>query len=267
MFYSEIKPSPLLTDSVRKYWFLESFIDSEEMHVERILPDGCTELIIHYGNPFKKINDNKEVLQDTAFVFGQLQRFIDLLPSKHIGVMGVRFHPWGLNQFIRIPPAELKGEAVSLKNLFGDSQQKLVDEIFQANTSTQRAGIMDEFLISRYQHKINNEKLSRMIHQIHQHRGSLSVEELTRLSGNSERQLERTFQAGIGLSPKAYSRIIRFQNSLRLATHARNLTDLALNAGYYDQAHFTREFTDIAGQTPRRYFRGENGMNNLLMET
>ena len=267
MFYSELKPSHLLANTVRKYWFLEGHINSEEIDVERILPDGCTELIIHYGKPFKIVNENGPVLQETAFVFGQLQRFIDLLPANHIGVMGVRFHPWGLNQFIKIPSAELKGEAVSLKNLFGDSQQKLVDEIFVANNSTQRAGIMDEFLIARYRHKINNEKLSGLIDQIHQHRGSLSVDELTRLSGNSERQLERSFHAGIGLSPKAYSRIIRFQNSLRLASHARNLTDLALNAGYYDQAHFTREFTDIAGHTPRNYFKGEKGMNNLLMET
>jgi len=267
MIYSELKPSHLLADAVRKYWFLEGFINSEEMYIERILPDGCTELIIHYGNPFRKLNEDRQVLQENAFVFGQLQRFIDLIPAKNIGVMGVRFHPWGLNQFIKIPSAELKGEAVSLKNLFGDSQLKLVDEIFEANNSTQRAGIMDEFLITRYRHKINNEKLSGLIDQIHQHRGSLSVDELTRLSGNSERQLERTFHAGIGLSPKAYSRIIRFQNSLRLASHARNLTDLALSAGYYDQAHFTREFTDIAGQAPRSYFKGENGMNNLLMET
>ena len=267
MFYSELKPSYLLANAVRKYWFLEGLVDSDVKHVERILPDGCTELIIHYGKPFRIVNEDRPVLQETAFVFGQLQRFIDLLPANHIGVMGVRFHPWGLNQFIRIPSAELRGEAISLKNLFGDSQQKPVDEIFQANNSTERAVIMDEFLISRYHHKINNDKLSGLINQIHQHKGSLSVDELTRLSGNSERQLERTFHAGIGLSPKAYSRIIRFQNSLRLASLARNLTDLALNAGYYDQAHFTREFTDIAGQAPRSYFKGENGMNNLLMET
>ena len=255
----------MLSSYVRKYWFLEGFSE-EGTNVERILPDGCTELIIHYGQPFRKIDGNNQKLQETAFVFGQLDRFIDLLPEKNIGVMGVRFHPWGLNQFIKIPSASLKGEAVSLKNLFGTSEQELVDKILNSTNVKQKAGIMDMFLLNHFKNKTSYSRISSIIDQIKEHRGSLSIDGLTRMTGHSERQLERCFNNEIGLSPKAFSRITRLQNALRLATKARNLTDLALSAGYYDQAHFSREFTDIAGQSPRNYFKGEKGINGLFFE-
>jgi len=265
MLYSELSPSQLLSAYVRKYWFLEGISDNGT-NVERILPDGCTELIIHYGQPFRKIDGNKQKQQETAFVFGQLDRFIDLIPEKNIGVMGVRFHPWGLNQFIKIPAANLKGEAVSLKDLFGNAEQELVDKILESTNSKQKAGIMDIFLLNHFKNKASYSRISSIIDQIKQQQGSLSIDRLTSMTGNSERQLERYFYNEIGLSPKSFSRIIRFQNVLRLATRARNLTDLALSAGYYDQAHFSREFTDIAGNCPRNYFKGEKGINGLFFE-
>ena len=265
MFYSELNPSQLLSAYVRKYWFLEGF-SKAGTNVERILPDGCTELIIHYGQPFRIIDGNNQKRQEPAFVFGQLDRFIDLLPGKNIGVMGVRFHPWGLNQFIKIPSANLKGEAVSLKDIFGPSERELVDKILTSTNVKQKAWIMDSFLINHFRSKTTYPALASIINQIKQHQGSLSIDRLTRMTGQSERQLERYFYNEIGLSPKSFSRIMRFQNVLQLATSARNLTDLALSAGYYDQAHFSREFTDIAGQSPRNYFKGEKGINGLFFE-
>lgn len=267
MFYSELKPSPLLTDYVRKYWFLEGISDANGTNIERILPDGCAELIIHYGESFKRVEGNNQNLQETAFVFGQLDRYIDLVPGKIIGVMGVRFHPWGLNQFVKIPAAHLKGDSVSLKDLFGASEHKLVDQILGSHDIIQKAAIMNEFLLSQFRTKTNNSRLSFTVNQIKQYQGLLSIDRLARITGFSERQLERSFYSEIGLSPKSFSRIIRFQNALRLAEKAKSLTDLALNAGYYDQAHFTREFTDISGQSPRNYFRAEKGMNGLFIES
>lgn len=266
MFYSELSPSTLLLAYVRKYWFLEGFSGTEASTVERILPDGCTELIIHYGQPFRKIDGNNQNQQETAFVFGQLDRFIDLLPGQNIGVMGVRFHPWGLNQFIKIPAANLKGEAVSLKDLFGNAEQELVDKILESTNVKQKAEIMDRFLMNHFKNKTSYPGISSIIDLIKHHEGSLSIDRLTRMTGHSERQLERYFYNEIGLSPKSFSRILRFQNVLRLATKARSLTDLALSAGYYDQAHFSREFTEIAGNSPRNYFKGEKGINGLFFE-
>jgi AraC-like DNA-binding protein len=266
MLYTEIKPSNLLSAYVRKYWFLEGFSECPGLNIERILPDGCTELIIHYADPFKKINGPEQLVQETAFLFGQLDRFIDLLPGKKIGVMGVRFHPWGLSQFINQPAGNIRGEAVSLMDLFEKAQKELMARILEAQDTNEKAAIMDKFLMRNLKNKINNTKLSSIINLIRQQHGSISINELTKITGSSERQLERSFYSEIGLSPKAFCRIVRFQQTLHLVQNARSLTDLALSAGYYDQAHFTREFTEIAGESPRNFFRREIGMNGLFLE-
>lgn len=268
MNYSEHIPSvQQLLPFVKTYWFLEGNLPAEALQPERIFPDGCMELIIHYGDAFQKLNANNPEKQDSAFVFGQLEEYIELVPSSNIGVMGVKFHPHGLAQFTRLPVSAIKEQAVELRHIFQHGIEQLINSIGEAKNTRQRAALMDQFLLYHLLPAKRNEGLVQaMISDIYNSNGATTVAELVRKYHNSERQIERIFLQEIGLSPKNFSRIIRFQQSFKLAASAESLTRLALEAGYFDQAHFSREFKAFTGLTPRQYFNGRFEFSALFID-
>ncbi len=93
-------------------------------------------------------------------------------------------------------------------------------------------------------------------------KGQTSIDSLIRNIGISGRQLERKFNRLVGLTPKTFSRILRFQNVLNLLNrnHFQVLTTLGLECGFYDQAHFIHEFKEFTGQSPTAYFSKEHKM-------
>jgi AraC-like DNA-binding protein len=265
--YSTFSPSPLLAPYVKAYWFLEGVLPVEALQPERIFPDGCMELIIHYGDAFKKLTGNDIEQQTAAFVYGQLQAYIELIPGAVTGVMGVQFFPNGLAHFTDLPVYELKQQAVELLHIFKHESAHLTDAIATAKTAVERAGIMERFLLTNLVHKKGNAvQVQAMIQDIYNAKGCIPVRYLMQQYHMSERQIERLFATQVGLSPKNFSSIIRFQQVFKLAPYADSLTSLALDAGYFDQAHFAREFKAYTGYSPRQFFKGQYPLTTFFLD-
>ncbi|MEO8131349.1 MAG: AraC family transcriptional regulator [Bryobacteraceae bacterium] len=233
MQYREFKPSPPLADCVKCFWILEA---EAGLPVQTIYPDGCTEIIFQYGDHFLR--------QPRSVFAGQIYEHLKIAPSGRMGILGVRFHPTGAAQFFRQPQSEFTAQLYSLDEIWGAAASTLEQQILDAPGAAARVAIVEAALIAR---KSNREAPPPLAAAL-SHLGQLPIREICARLAVSPRQLERLFQREIGLNPKLYARIRRFQQALQL----RNAiwSDVVYQCGYYDQAHLIHEFVEFTGQPP-----------------
>lgn len=270
MNYSTFEPGNELNTLVKCYWTLESTPESD-LQKQRIVPDGCMEMIFHYGDLYKQyLEDGRVIIQPRCFVFGQITSYLDIEPTGKTGIFAVRFHPSGFNPLATIPLKEMENKAVSLEELFGEDGLQLENEILKAQAVTERITIIEEFLINRL---VNAESIDRIVKStvetILSINGQLSVDDLSQQMNINRRQLERRFSTVIGLSPKQLSKIIRLQSVLKKLSNKQftSLTSIAYEGEYYDQAHFIKDFKEFTGSTPRNFFSDNMKMSSFFYGT
>ncbi|HYJ37361.1 MAG TPA: helix-turn-helix domain-containing protein [Chitinophagaceae bacterium] len=270
MQYQENIPSPQLQPFIKCYWLLSD--DSGMQHdFEKIIPDGSPELIIHLGTPFEERVDGRIRKQEMAFVYGQLFASIEIRPSSKPRVVGIKFHPFGLSAFTTIPQLELSGKRSLVKDIF--PAFPIEEYLERLNSAAIPEGLflqIDQMMLImlRKQKNFSEDKACKMsaaVSSIQQSNGSLKIDALTRSLNMSGRELERKFNRYIGLSPKRLAKIFRLQFALQSESKAELLTHLALDAGYYDQAHFIREFTSIVNERPSDYFAVETKLTEKFL--
>jgi AraC-like DNA-binding protein len=257
MDYRVFNPSPELQPFVKCFWTLENTV-TENPVKQRVVPDGCMEMIFHYGDLYRQyFEDGSSVLQPKSFVFGQITRFLEIEPTGITGTISARFHPDGLLPFIQVPVSDLENKAVSLDELFGDAGRVLEEEVLSKNTNTGRIEIIETFLLSHLQSPHSIDKITKScVDVILQSNGQLNLIELAEKHNINRRSMERKLSSVVGISPKQLAKIIRLQAALRMLEKKQftSLTSLAYENGYYDQAHFIKDFKDFTGLSPKSFY-------------
>ena len=152
----------------------------------------------------------------------------------------------------------------------GDKRQ-LYDKLIQKNTTEKKIQLIEEFLINKLNasKKKNAQWMLPFIEKVLEQKGNLSLASLCDEFHINIRQVERTFKKEVGISPKLYIRIIRMRNAKDILSSLDNkdLTTTAYDAGYFDQAHFTREFKFFMRETPKDYYKNKLSMTKLCHYT
>jgi len=270
MNYQTFEPDQDLAAFIKCYWTLES-AKEETPGKQTIVPDGCMEMIFHYGDLYKQYLDNgKSITQPRCFVIGQLTRPLEIQSTGETGIFSIRFHPEGFFLFTTFPIKEMENTAVSLEKLFGNDGLEIEQQIINANSTSERIKLIEKFLLDRLS---DIETIDRIIKStveiIMTANGKLPVDELSRLTKVNRRQLLRKFSSAIGLSPKQLSRTIRLQAALKMLLNDQfsNLSELAYENEYYDQAHFIKEFKEFTGSTPKEFYGIHLKMSSLFYGT
>lgn len=233
---------------VKCYWQLEK---PEGFLHERLLPNGETQLIFHYGQPFRESYGGNSTNQPNSLVCGQFTRFKDIFSEQEAGLLGVVFHPFASNALFGIPAHHFTHLSVGLT----DIDSGLYDigmRIASANTLKQRLMLIEDFILCRMR-KLNQRHFALVKKSVEILGKNNSEADISKVAGSlfvGERQFERLFKDYVGLTPMRFAGISRFHKALGLFGSSLNLTAIALESGYYDQAHFIREFKNIAGEKP-----------------
>ncbi|MGD0299467.1 MAG: helix-turn-helix domain-containing protein [Bryobacteraceae bacterium] len=248
--YREIRPPVRLRSFINSFWILEH--DGEDDAPQRVVPDGQAELILNWGEPFQAFQDGRWEGQPRCFLAGQIDGPLLLRPAGPAKMLGIGFRPHGAACVFREPMHELSGCFTPLEDL----SQSLSRSLSNAMESPDPIAAVEAALLSAQGSSRGVDLLmAQAVRRIIFEKGATDLASLARELGLSIRQLERRFLAVVGLPPKLFCRIQRFNNVFHvLGQHleqpSRNWVDTAVACGYYDQAHLIRDCKSLSGSTP-----------------
>ncbi len=268
MQYRTEPPPAHLEPFVDCIWLLAAPKGGDDPEPEIVLPDGKTELIVHFGDAFLKLEGDAYERQARVLMSGQLTERIMLKPTGEIGVVSIRFKAAGAARFFDVPYEKLVDRVVDFADFEPAFSAAIHERIARCDSHDERLTAMTAVLEERLTQESREDIFVRQACQyIARSEGAYSAQELVKLIGYSERQLERKFKKQVGITPKVLSRIARFQKFLALTKETNTLTlaDAAAACGYYDQSHFIRDFTKFSGVSPMKYLSGNHVMSDHLI--
>lgn len=266
MNYQQAHPGERLSKHVECFWMLEGVPAASEAP-QSILPDGSMELVFHYGDPFRRfLPDGRTEKQPRTLVAGQLLGEVRLQPTGWAGCFGIRFRPGGAWPFLACPADELTGQILDFSLLRGREARDLAQRIADSRAWESRCEIARQWLVARLNGTADH-TVDAAVEAIRSAHGAVSVSSLAQQFGLSRRSLERRFRRQVGLLPKQLARVLRFQKAVQMREQAPagGWPAIALECGYYDQAHLIRDFREFSGQTPAA-FQGEEMTGYFVRE-
>jgi AraC-like DNA-binding protein len=267
MEYREYRVGPPLEAVVECVWFLRGAGGHGAEAVQRVLPDGCMELIVHFGDPFVSVSETGTRARQAASVLaGMLTRPLVLETPARVETLGVRFRPGGAYPFLAVPLAELADRTVALDDLWGAFARRLVAQLGAVDSDVARLRIVTRELSARLVRAEPDRLVGFVVDNLTQSAGRAGVGAVARHVGVTPRHLQRRFADRVGVSPKVLARILRFQNTLR---HRRASTPVewarvAVDCGYADQSHLIREYAALAGETPASLLAAEGELSSYF---
>lgn len=260
-------PEQPLASFVELFWHCEG--DANGAARERVLPTGAAQLIISLRDETLRTCGARGGERWEHFrgplVCGPHSRCSIIDTSPLSASIGVQFKAAGAHPFFHIPAGELHNLNVPLDALWGPAADELCNRLREARTPNARFLVLEQSLRRRLDPEHEGHHAVAFALKAFQagphHR---TIREVAEQAGLSQKWLSQVFRNEVGLAPKVYRRLQRFQGALTLIGGRRQLdwAGLALACGYYDQAHFNREFRAFSGLCPTSYVAGRGEHQN-----
>ena len=254
--YVEHPPSAALRPFVECFWTREPAPRGPEERaplVHRVLPDGSIDIVLEFG-PGRDIPPSIQAV-------GTMTRALVVDAVSDDSFVGVRFRPARATAFLRLPASELTDLRVPLEDLWSDTIA--VREAFETATGRDaRVAALESVLVARLSHvaRVEHRDVDEAVRRIVAAGGSLGITRLAPALGVTRQHLARRFADLVGVSPKTFARVVRVRRVIAAARatpdwDGPNWSALALEAGYYDQAHLVDEFRELTGLAPTAWWR------------
>jgi len=253
MNMKEYQPSARLRPYIKAYRIMES----EEHATNRVLPNNSIAIAFRLYGQISYINDSGQVALPSATISGLRKsvRLIHYQPKS--AVLVVQFKETGMPAFFKHPLHELFEYSVSLDNFLPSSEIARIEErLAEASNYDDKIAVIEMFLLSKLSGSKTDELIKAAVEKIYASTGQIKIRTLANSLYISQDALEKRFRKITGTSPKQFAFITKL-NAIIARNHGYNgsFIDLALDNGYFDQAHFNKDFKLFTGQAPVNFFK------------
>lgn len=261
------QPHALLEPHLSLIWAFESPDGIPDHDAKLIAPNGCMKLLVPYrkrvvSHILGNRNDHAEM---SCIVAGQMRQPVRIDAEPGGGTIGFEFKPASARLFFQIGLHELTDGVHGGLEVWGQAGTRLVERLGQIDSLEAKVAYLQHFLCQRLQDRYEDPIASYAVRRIIRSSGFLPISELSDDTGYSRQHLTRTFTASVGLSPKQFARIVRFQQVYdRINAGADASIPLDIYDHYYDQSHFVKEFQAFTGVTPGEYMKLRNEFGKLF---
>lgn len=252
MNYCQLQPPACLREYVLYFWTMESSKTSGALQSFGPLVDGCPGLLFQRADEGRFYDQNGTPLPE-LFAYGQTIKRTAIYMLGRFKTVGVCLQPHSLPSLFGLSAHELTDECLDIKLI----SAPLIDQLVHTTSVAGQIDLLSSFL-SRQVQRMNkpiDSLTTCVLTRLIESKGNASLPELHRSLRISERSLERKFDQQVGISPKLFARLCRFQSSLAQLNEGNltKLSDIAYENGYADQSHFIRSFREFTGYTPSQY--------------
>ena len=258
MIFLKHQPTYPLSEFIDFFWYYDGF---EPQHSkEKLIPNGDIELVINLEECPKRLFDkddfNKFEYKKRYWISGIQREYIVIEATPNSTMMGIHFKPGGAHPFFKFPITEIQDKVIELDEIWGRSIDFIWEQLMMASTPQQKFCILEQHFLKQLDGiEGQNSIIIHALKLLQDTANELPVRSIAEEVGISHKHLIRTFDKIVGIKPKLLSRIYKFQKAIHLIGNKKRLrwTSLAYECGYYDQAHFIKEFKNFSGINPSSY--------------
>ncbi|MBL0358299.1 MAG: AraC family transcriptional regulator [Chitinophagaceae bacterium] len=261
MIFEHYKLPANLEKNIESILYFKGF--TPDHSIERIVPTGHVFVVFELDNIPRNTFDNETLKPLKTFskvwVSGTHRNFISISAHQHSEMLAIQFKPAGAFPFLHCPLQELNDKVVSAKEVFGKEVMELREKVFVAENPQAKFNLVSNWLENRFDNKKQApEYLLAFIERLQKE----AVSNLNKIIDSypaTQKQLIDHFKKYVGLTPKYYHRILRFNEILKIINKKERLswTDVAYSCDYSDQSHFIKEFSLFSGFNPQEFLKME----------
>jgi AraC-like DNA-binding protein len=259
MLYRTYIPKAPLAEFVELFWFYDGFPQRSHKK-ERLMPDGSTEVVINLRQDEIRVYDREKLERFDRFGGGILcgphSNFFVIDTEEQASVIGIHFKPGGAFPFFKLPVDELHNQHVGLDDLWGTEASLLRERLLEAATPEDKFKVLEDCLTEQAFKPLHRHPAVGFALTLFGNMDRVrTIAEVTDQIGLSPRRFIQLFSGQVGLTPKLFCRVRRFQQVLKMVHTAGDFdwVDIAANCGYFDQAHFIHDFKAFSGINPTTY--------------
>jgi AraC-like DNA-binding protein len=266
MLFRSCKPRGPLREFVEDIWLYEDYAGEHQR--ERILPSGTFEIVFNLREDELRIygsaNPNEHRRYTGALISGPYAGSFMSDTAEEAGILGVHFRPGGAFAILGLPAGEFANTHIDLRTIWGPSASALHERLCSLTSSTERFRLVEQALMARISDPpIRHGVVHRGLEVLMRTHGGARIRDIASAADLSQRRFIEVFTAEVGLTPKLFGRIQRFQRAITLSRHTAKAdwAELAVECGCFDPSHLIRDFIEFSGVSPADFRRWQSRLD------
>jgi len=265
MKFERIDPTGQAQKAIECYWIVK---DDDATHVkQKIIPDGFTEIIFHFGDHYRINLGGQWKRQETSLLAGQISTHFFLENTGVTDILGIKLKPSAVTHLFGVPMSSITDQVVGLGKVMEHKMKSVEASIRKTKDDKERIKLIEAFFSESCAGYPDNHPVDHALAMIFSKHGMLSVNDICKELSVTDRYIQQLFRKYVGLSPKFFARVIRFSYIFQLIKENNpDWAAVVYQAGYYDQSHFIRNFKALTGKDPTAYMFAEQSLANFFMK-